>query len=53
VTDAGLMERLRREVKNGDDVEVRIEQYIGEGKPSVLLDFSVVEANVPALSAAS
>ncbi len=45
VTDADLISRLKKEAYEGEEAEVEIEQYIGGGKPSVLLDFSPTSAH--------
>ena len=44
VTDAGLVEQLKREAHEGEEAEIEIEQYIGGGKPSVLLSFCPIQA---------
>jgi len=41
VTDAALVERLRQEAREGEEAEIEIEQYVGGGKPSILLDFAL------------
>ena len=47
VTDTNLLDRLRREVHNGDQVEIWIEQSLGVGVSSTLTDFAPVAKTVP------
>lgn len=51
VTDGGLLARLRRDVQSGDEAEIVIEQRLGEGITSILLDFAPVRVPEPAAAA--
>ncbi len=50
ITDSNLLDRLRREVRNGDQVEIWIEQCLGDSVASTLIDFATVHITIPALS---
>lgn len=53
VTDPNLLTQLRQDVKNGDEIEVTIEQTLGDTVSSVLRGFTFVEAKLPAFAASS
>ena len=46
VKDQLLRERLKREIKEGEQAEIEIEQYIGAKQPSILLDFALLGSMV-------